>query len=111
MTPSQLQERLLMLEEEFKTDLRRREVQAIKKTIGPGQKGRGAYLPGLWACRLASGYSQEELAQHAGTGRSTIRALESQDRRAHASTIRRLSEALAVSPAELLTSEVVQDEE
>jgi transcriptional regulator with XRE-family HTH domain len=81
----------------------------IKRTIGPDQRGRGAYLPGLWACRLASGYSQQELAQRAGTGRGTVRSLERGDRRAHATTLRRLSEALEVSPADLLCGENHED--
>ena len=98
-----------MIEEAHKAD-RRRQVQEIKR-LGPAREGGGAYLPGLWACRLASGYSQQELAERAGTGRSTIRSLERQDRRAHASTIRRLSEALKVEPADLLTAEAAEQEE
>ena len=92
-----------MIEEVRKAD-RRRQVQEIKRLGPQPREGGGAYLPGLWACRLASGYSQQELAERAGTGRSTIRSLERQDRRAHASTIRRLSEALKVEPADLLTA-------
>ena len=100
-----------MLEEEHKRERRRQEVQVIKKIIGADQKRRGAYLLGLCACRWASGYSQQELAERAGIARTTIRALECGERRAHATTLRRISEALSVSPADLLTSEVVAEEE
>ena len=82
---------------------RRREVQLIKRVIGPDQGGRGAYLPGLWACRLAAGVSQAKLAELAGTGRGTIRCLERQNRRAHATTVCKLSAALGVEPIDLLT--------
>jgi DNA-binding XRE family transcriptional regulator len=88
---------------------RRQEVKEIQKSVRPDQKGRGVYLPGLWACRLAAGYTQRQLAKSAGTGRATIRNLEQGERSAHATTLRRLSEALGVSPADLLTTEV--DEE
>jgi DNA-binding XRE family transcriptional regulator len=96
-----------MSEDEHKTE-RRREVQVIKKVIGPGQGGRGAYVPGLFACRLAVGVSQAELARLAGIGRGTVRSLERGERCAHATTLRRLSEALEVSPADLLTAESMQ---
>jgi DNA-binding Xre family transcriptional regulator len=98
-----------MVEEVHKTQ-RQREVQVIKKVIGPDQGGRGTYLPGLWACRLAAGLTQRELAERAGTGSVTIRQLERRDRRAHATTLRRLSEALEVSPADLLTTEAAEEE-
>lgn len=96
-----------MIDEGHTTE-RRREVQVIKKIIGPDQGGRGAYLPGLWACRLAAGLTQRKLAERAGTGSATIRQLERRDRRAQATTLRRLSEALAVSPADLLTMEAME---
>ena len=96
-----------MIEEVHKAE-RRREVQVIKKIIGPDQRSRGAFLPGLFACRMAAGVSQAELAELAGTGRGTVRSLERGDRCAHATTVRRLSEALAVSPADLLTAESME---
>src|SRR3954462_15758240 len=95
-----------MRDEVHKTERRRQEVEAIKKVVRSEHKGRGASLPGLLACRWASGYSQQELAERAGIARTTIRALECGERRAHATTLRRISEALAVSPADLLTAEV-----
>jgi ribosome-binding protein aMBF1 (putative translation factor) len=96
-----------MSEEVHKTE-RQREVQVIKKILGPDQGGRGAYMPGLWACRLAAGLTQRELAEKAGTGAVTIRQLERRERCAHATTLRRLSEALEVSPADLLTAESME---
>ncbi len=88
---------------------RRQEVKEIKKSVRPDRKGRGVYLPGLWACRLAAGYTQQELAERAGTGRATVRNLEQGERRAHATTLRRLSEALGVSPADLLTTGAAEE--
>lgn len=82
----------------------------IKRSARSDQGGRGAYLPGLWACRLASGYSQQELAERAGTGRGTVRSLERQERGAHATTIRRLGAALGVEPVDLLTTEAAEEE-
>ena len=98
-----------MSEDEHKTE-RQREVRAIKKIVGPGRRGRGAFLPGLFACRLAAGVSQAELAERAQVARSTIRSLESGDRRAQATTLRRLSEALEVSPVDLLTAKATEEE-
>lgn len=92
-----------MIEEGQKTE-RRREVQVIKRIIGPNKRSRGAFLPGLFACRMAAGVSQAELAALAQVARTTIRSLESGDRRAQATTFRRISEALGVTPAELLTA-------
>jgi DNA-binding Xre family transcriptional regulator len=99
-----------MTQQECKAEQHRQEIQMIKRTIGLDQKGRGAYLPGLWACRLATGYSQQELAEQAGTGRGTVRSLERQERRAHATTIRRLCAALNVEPVDLLTAEAAEEE-
>jgi DNA-binding XRE family transcriptional regulator len=96
-----------MTEQERKAE-RRRQIQEIKKSVGPDQTARGALLPGLFACRLAVGVSQAELAEQARVARTTIRGLESGGRRAHATTLRRLSDALSVSPADLLTTESVE---
>jgi DNA-binding XRE family transcriptional regulator len=101
---------MAMIEEGHKTE-RRREVRVIKKVSGTDHGSRGAYVSGLFACRLAAGVSQAELAELAGIGRGTVRSLERGDRRAHATTLRRLSEALAVCTADLLTAEAAQEEE
>jgi DNA-binding XRE family transcriptional regulator len=110
MDPRRTRERISMIEEERKSDRRRQEVQVIKRIGRPDEMGRGVYLPGLWACRLAAGITQRELAQMSGTARTTIRSLERGDRHAHATTLRRLSEALEVSPADLLTAQVAEEE-
>jgi transcriptional regulator with XRE-family HTH domain len=57
---------------------------------------------------LAVGISQAELGERARVARTTIRSLERGDRRAHATTLRRLSEALEVSPVDLLTAESLE---
>lgn len=110
MVPIRTRERLAMIDQEYKTEQRRQEVQAIKKIVGTDRTGRGVYLPGLWACRLAAGLTQRELAEQASTGRATIRDLERQSRPAHASTLRRISAALNVSPADLLTAQAAEEE-
>lgn len=97
-----------MIEQERETERHRKEVQIIKRTIGPDHKGRGVYLPGLLACRLATGYSQRDLAERARVARGTVRSLERGERRAHAATTQRLSAALAVSLADLITAEAIE---
>jgi DNA-binding XRE family transcriptional regulator len=97
-----------MVEQEREAE-RRRQIQEIKKSVGRDQTARGARVPGLWACRLAVGLGQAELAERARVARTTIRGLESGGRRAHASTLRRLSEALAVSPADLITAGAAEE--
>jgi transcriptional regulator with XRE-family HTH domain len=59
---------------------------------------------------LAADVSQAELGEQARVAQTTIRSLERGDRRAHATTLRRLSEALEVSPADLLTVEPAEEE-
>ena len=54
--------------------------------------------------RLAA-LSQQELAQRAGTTQETISRLERGHHHARGSTLRRLAEALAVEPRELMKGE------
>jgi DNA-binding XRE family transcriptional regulator len=98
-----------MVEQEREAE-RRRQIQEIKKSVERDQTARGARVPGLWACRMATGITQAELAERAGTGRTTIRGLERGNRRAHATTLRRISEALGVTPADLLCVENAEEE-
>jgi transcriptional regulator with XRE-family HTH domain len=56
---------------------------------------------------MAGALTQQELAEQAGMGRATIRSLEQGERRAHATTIRKLCAALRVEPSDLLTAESV----
>ncbi len=78
-----------------------REIAAIKKQ-GRNRQGRGAPLPGLWACRIAAGLTQRELAMLVRTSQGTITSLENQERGAYPATIKRLCATLDVWPADLL---------
>ena len=59
-------------------------------------------LPGLRAARRGKLLTQEQLAQEAGLNRVTIWQLETGVRNPQLSTIRRLAEALGVTPDQLL---------
>jgi transcriptional regulator with XRE-family HTH domain len=59
-------------------------------------------LPGLRAARRAKLLTQEQLAREAGLNRVTIWQLETGIRNPQLSTIRRLAEALGVSPEQLM---------
>jgi hypothetical protein len=50
------------------TPERHSQVGAIKKEARSDNGGRSYLLQGLWACRLAAGLSQKELAQMIGGG-------------------------------------------
>jgi transcriptional regulator with XRE-family HTH domain len=56
----------------------------------------------LWACRLAAGLTQRQLAEMIGGNAAGVRALERGRRGAYVSTIRKLCEALGVAPEDLL---------
>lgn len=86
------------------------QVVEIGKETKPASNGRSHRLLGLKACRLAVGLTQRDLAQKAGSSRSTIRQLESGRRGAYASTIRRLCAALGVAPETLLRERGDEDE-
>ncbi len=87
---------------------RSREISAIKKQ-GRNGRGRGAPLPGLWACRTATGLTQRELAMLVGTSQGTITSLEHMSRGAYPTTLRRLCAALKVEPVDLLCAEAAED--
>lgn len=59
-------------------------------------------VPGLARCRLAAMLSQRELATKAGISHVTIARLEKSGQDAHPRTVRKLAEALGVTPAELM---------
>lgn len=61
-------------------------------------------LPGLAAVRHKKMLTQEELAKRAGMARSSVAEIETLVRPARVSTVRKLAEALGVSP-ELLKRE------
>ena len=81
---------------------RRRRVAAIKRGATSANAGRSYLLRGLWACRLAAGLTQRQLAEMIGGNAATVRELERGRRGAYASTIRKLCEALGVAPEDLL---------
>lgn len=97
-----------MIEDKRRTE-RHRQVEVIK-SLGRSPSGRGLLLNGLWACRMAAGLTQRDLAEEVGTSQGTIHELERLGRGAYPKTIRRLSEALEVSPADLLTGQVIEEE-
>jgi DNA-binding XRE family transcriptional regulator len=87
---------------------RSREISAIKKQ-GRNRRGRGVPLPGLWACRTATGLTQRELAMLVGSSQGTITSLEHMSRGAYPKTTRRLAAALKVEPVDLLCAEATEE--
>jgi DNA-binding Xre family transcriptional regulator len=81
---------------------RRRRVAAIKKGATSANAGRSYLLRGLWACRLAAGLTQRQLAEMIGGNAATVRELERGRRGAYPRTLVRLCEALGVAPEDLL---------
>ena len=98
-----------MFEEQRKTG-RRQQVGLVKKLAKCSENHRGAFLPDLWAARTAAALSQRDLAERIGTSQGTIHDLERLGRGAYPKTIRRLSGALGVDPADLLCAETAEDE-
>ena len=82
---------------------RSRRVAAIKETAKSTNGGRSYLLRGLWACRLAAGLTQRELADAIGGSQATVGLLERGCRGAYLGTIARLCEALGVAPEDLLS--------
>ena len=96
-----------MIEEKRKHE-RRRQVEAVKRH-GRDANGRGLHLPGLWACRMAAGLTQRDLAMTIGSNQATIHELERSLRGAYPRTIRSLCAALLVEPADLLCAEATEE--
>lgn len=63
---------------------------------------RGIPLPSLWEIRRSRGLSQRELGMLAKVSAGTVYRLENGLRGAYPATVRKLAEALEVSPTELL---------
>jgi len=84
---------------------RSRQVAAIKETARSTNNGRSYLLKGLWACRLAAGLNQRQLAQAMGSTQATVGQLERGDRGAYPKTILRLCECLGVAPEDLLSGD------
>jgi len=87
---------------------RSKEVAAIKKQ-GRNRHGRGVPLPGLWACRVAAGLTQRELAMLVKTSQGTITSLENQERGAYPRTINRLCATLGVRPVDLFCADATEE--
>jgi DNA-binding Xre family transcriptional regulator len=84
---------------------RRRRVATIKETAKSTNGGRSYLLRGLWACRLAAGLTQRELADAMGGSQATVELLERGCRGAYPKTIVRLCECLGVAPEDLLSGD------
>jgi DNA-binding XRE family transcriptional regulator len=85
------------------TEQRRHGVAIIKETAESANNGRSYLLKGLWACRLAAGLDQRQLAEAIGSSQATVGQLERGDRGAYPKTIIRLCECLGVAPEDLLS--------
>jgi DNA-binding Xre family transcriptional regulator len=85
------------------TEQRRLRVAIIKETAKSTNGGRSYLLGGLWACRLAAGLTQRELADAMGGSQATVGLLERGCRGAYLGTIARLCEALGVAPEDMLS--------
>src|SRR5215208_7463325 len=96
-----------MIEQELKHD-QRRQVDAVKR-LGRDTNSRGLLIPGLWACRIAVGLSQRDLAMAIGSNQATIHELERSLRGAYPKTVRSLCAALLVEPADLLCAESTEE--
>lgn len=84
---------------------RRRQIKDIERALKVDSGGRGVPLPTLRAARIMEGISQRNLAEKIGGSQRTIHELETQIRGAYPTTIRRLAEALRVTPADLIHEE------
>ena len=90
---------------------RRRQVSEIRQGARSANDGRSYLLPGLWACPLATGLTQREVAERIGSNQTTVRELECQSRGAYPKTIRKLCVALDVTPEVLLCGGETEREE
>ena len=81
---------------------RRRRLEAIRRGATTANAGRSYLLWGLWACRLAAGLTQRQLAEMIGGNPATVRELERGRRGAYPTTVVRLCGALGVAPEDLL---------
>jgi DNA-binding XRE family transcriptional regulator len=90
---------------------RRRQVSEIKHGARSANDGRSYLLPGLWACRLAAGLTQREVAKRIGSNQITVRELERERRGAYPKTICKLCMALGVTPEVLLCGSETKQEE
>ena len=85
-------------------------IRMIKEGARTANDGRSYLLQGLWACRLALGLSQRQVAEMIGSNQKTVRELERQSRGAYPMTIRKLSQALKVDPEDLICGSAKREE-
>jgi len=97
-----------MAEEEID---RYHQIARIKEGARSANDGRSYLLQGLWACRLAAGLSQRQLAEKIGSTQGTVRKLERGYRGAYPKTIQRLCVALGAAPEDLLCGDSGKQEE
>jgi DNA-binding Xre family transcriptional regulator len=90
---------------------RHRQVAAIKERARSLNGGRSYLLQGLWACRLARGLTQRQLADMMGSSQTTVRKLERLSRGAYPKTVQRLCTVLRVTPEDLLCESNTEREE
>ena len=89
-----------------------RRAKTTEKGLPTGpHNNRGAYLPGLRSCRTLAALTQRELAGMIKSSPGTVSDLENARRKAFPRTIRRLSAALDVEPADLLAAGATEGEE
>ena len=79
------------------------QVGRITEQVGDAYGARSVQLHGLWGCRQAANLTQRQLASLVGSSQTTIRSLEALNRGAYPKTIRKLAEALEVSPVDLIS--------
>ncbi len=85
------------------TTERREQVGRIIEQVGEFYGARSIRLYGLWGCRQAANLTQRQLASLIGGSQTTIGSLEALKRGAYPKTIRKLAEALEVSPVDLIS--------
>ena len=91
-----------MASEESATE-RQEQVGRITEQVGDAYGASSVKLYGLWGCRQAANLTQRQLASLVGSSQTTIRSLEALRRGAYPKTIRKLAEALEVSPVDLIS--------
>ena len=65
-------------------------------------RSKGIMLPNLKRCRERGGLSQRDLEERSGVGHQRISLLETGKSGAQGRTVRKLAEALGVTPADLV---------
>lgn len=71
----------------------------------PSSSAKKLFASNLRRLRVATGFSQEALAERAGLHRTYVSSIERAERNVSLENILRLAEALAVDPRELLAPE------